>query len=258
MNILVCIKQVLDDSVEISYDEAKGKFTPDGVGNVENAFDTYALEMATRLKEQVGGEITLVSIGPEAAKDALKNGLAVGGDKASLILGDNYQDSDSLAIAKALAEGIKKLQEANSVTYDIIFCGKETTDFAAGQVGVMLGSLLGVGVITDLVDIEYAEGKVTGKHETETGYTLIEAAAPCVVTVSKPHYDPRYATIKSKMAARKKEIGVVDGITLSADTLNIKATRSRPKRQAGVKITGKPTEEAVAEAIKMMSDAKAI
>ena len=101
MNILVCMKQVLDDSVEIGYDESKGKFTPDGVPNVENAFDTYALEMATRLKEKVGGEITLVSIGSDAAKDALKNGLAVGGDNATLVKGDNYQDVDSYVIAQS-------------------------------------------------------------------------------------------------------------------------------------------------------------
>ena len=77
MNILVCMKQVLDDSVEIGYDEATGKFTPDKVDPVENAFDTYALEMATRLKEKIGGEITLVSIGSDLAKNALKNGLVL-------------------------------------------------------------------------------------------------------------------------------------------------------------------------------------
>lgn len=256
MNILVCMKQVLDDSVEIGYDESKGKFTPDGVPNVENAFDTYALEMATRLKEKVGGEITLVSIGSDAAKDALKNGLAVGGDNATLVKGDNYQDVDSYVIAKSLAEAVRKL-EANT-KYDIIFCGKETTDFTAGQVGVMLAGILGLGVITDLVDIDFADGKVIGKHETEIGYNLIESNAPCVVTVSKPPYDPRYATIKSKMAARKKAIEVIEDITLSEGIIEVKATRARPKRQAGVKITGKPADEAVAEAIKIMSDAKAI
>lgn len=259
MNILVCIKQVLDDSVEIGYDEAKGKFTPDGVSNVENAFDTYALEMAVRLKEALNeGEITLLSIGGEPAKDALKNGLAVGGDSAVLIKADNYQDVDSYSVAKGLADGIRKLEEQNSVKYDIVFCGKETTDFAAGQVGVILAGLLNKGIITDLVDIGYAGGKVTGKHETETGYDSIEAAAPCVVTVGKPLYDPRYATIKSKMAARKKEIAVLDGITLQESAIEVKATRARPKRKAGVKINGKPAEEAVAEAMALMSDAKAI
>lgn len=258
MNILVCMKQVLDDSVEIGYDESKGKFTPDGVPNVENAFDTYALEMATRLKEKVGGEIHLTSIGSEAAKDALKNGLAVGGDNATLIKADNYQDVDAYSIAKGLADGIRALEEKLALKFDIIFCGKETTDFTAGQVGVMLAEILNLGVITDLVDIDFADGKVVGKHETETGYDLIEAAAPCVVTVSKPPYDPRYATIKSKMAARKKTIEVLDSISLAEGIIEIKGTRARPKRQAGIKITGKPADEAVAEAIKIMSDAKAI
>ncbi len=258
MNILVCMKQVLDDSVEIGYDEATGKFTPDKVDPVENAFDTYALEMATRLKEKIGGEITLVSIGSDLAKNALKNGLAVGGDKATLIENKNYQDSDSLGIAKALAQGIKAIEEKNSTKFDIIFCGKETTDYAAGQVGIMLAGIMDLGVITDLVDIDVVDEKVLGKHETEMGYDMIEAATPCVVTVSKPLYDPRYATIKSKMAARKKEIDVFNDIELATGALTVKATHARPKRQAGIKITGKPLDEAVAEAVAQMSDAKVL
>ena len=258
MNILFCMKQLLDDSVEIGYDEATGKFTPDKVDPVENAFDTYALEMATRLKEKIGGEITLVSIGSDLAKSALKNGLAVGGDKATLIEDKNYQDSDSLGIAKALAYGIKAIEEKNSTKFDIIFCGKETTDYAAGQVGIMLAGIMDLGVITDLVDIDVVDEKVLGKHETEMGYDMIEAATPCVVTVSKPLYDPRYATIKSKMAARKKEIDVFNDIELETGALTVKATHARPKRQAGIKITGKPLDEAVAEAVAQMSDAKVL
>ncbi len=86
MNILVCVKQVFDDSIEIGYDEKAGKYTPDSIESVENAFDTYALEMAVRLKEQLGeGEITVLTIGPEDAKNALKNCLAVGADRAFAI-----------------------------------------------------------------------------------------------------------------------------------------------------------------------------
>ena len=91
MNILVCIKQVLDDSVSIGYDEVNAKITPDNIESIENAFDTYALEMATRLKENAGdAHITLLSVGNNEAKVALKNGLAVGGDEASLVVADNY------------------------------------------------------------------------------------------------------------------------------------------------------------------------
>ena len=130
--------------------------------------------------------------------------------------------------------------------------------YAVGQVGIMLAGIMDLGVITDLVDIDVVDEKVLGKHETEMGYDMIEAATPCVVTVSKPLYDPRYATIKSKMAARKKEIDVFNDIELATGALTVKATHARPKRQAGIKITGKPLDEAVAEAVAQMSDAKVL
>lgn len=259
MNILVCVKQVFDDSVEIGYDESSNKFTPASIENVENAFDTYALEMATRLKEELGeGEITVLTIGNEDGKVALKNCLAVGGDNATIILNDKYQESDSHSIAKALAEGIRKIESAKSIKFDIVFCGKETTDFTTGQVGVMLANELNVGVVTDLVDIKIVDSKVLAKHETEMGYDMIESATPCVVTVSKPLYDPRYATVKNKMAARKKAIDEITDITLKTDTITVKNTYERPKRQSGVKIVGKPVEEAVVEAMGLIKDAKVL
>ena len=259
MNILVCVKQVFDDTIEIGYDEQAGKYTPDSIESVENAFDTYALEMAVRLKEQLGeGEITVLTIGPDSAKNALKNCLAVGADKAAIIVNDDYQNSDTFSIANALSQGIKKLEDSNSSKFDIIFCGKETTDYISGQVGIMLANILNVGVITDLVDIEYTDNTVVGKHETETGYEKIQANPQCVVTVSKPLYDPRYATVKNKMAARKKEISEVEGISVETGKISINKTYSRPKRQAGVKIAGKSAEEATLEAVSLMSDAKVI
>ncbi len=257
MNILVCMKQVFDDSVEVGYNEAAQAFTPAGIEKIENAFDTYALEMAARLKETTGGEITLLSIGDEDAKVALKNGLAVGGDEAVLILQNDFQDADSYSIAKLLAQGIQKLEQEKNIKFDLVFCGKETTDFACGQVGVMLAQILQTGVITDLVDVEYQD-KITGKHETETGYEMIETSTPCVLTVSKPPYEPRYATIKSKMAARKKEIQVLSDLSLDTGKVLVKNTYERPKRQAGVKIVEKTPEEALAKAMALIGEAKVI
>ena len=184
--------------------------------------------------------------------------MAVGADKAAIIVNDDYQNSDTFSIANALSQGIKKLEDSNSSKFDIIFCGKETTDYISGQVGIMLANILNVGVITDLVDIEYTDNTVVGKHETETGYEKIQANPQCVVTVSKPLYDPRYATVKNKMAARKKEISEVEGISVETGKISINKTYSRPKRQAGVKIAGKSAEEATLEAVSLMSDAKVI
>ena len=134
----------------------------------------------------------------------------------------------------------------------------KTTDFTTGQVGVMLANELNVGVVTDFVDIKLADSKVLAKHVTEMGYDMIESSMHCVVTVSKPLFDPRYATVKNKMAARKKAIDEITDITLKTDTMTVKNTYERPKRQSGVKIVGKPVEEAVVEAMGLIKDAKVL
>ena len=257
MEILVCIKQVADDSVEIFMNEKTGKPALEGVEKVVNAFDTYALEMAVRLKEAKGDTtVTTLSLGGEDAKNSLKNCLAVGADEAFYIKDENYQEKDAVIIAQALSKGIQKIEEQRGKKFDIIFCGKETTDFATGQVGIMLADELNYGVVTNLVDIDTEGEKVIAKKETETGYEKVEVVSPCLVTVNKPNYEPRYPTIKSKMAARKKEI-----IEISVEVANESPVKevqlfSPPKRQAGVKIKAGTAEEIVAQAIQKMLEAK--
>ena len=190
MNILVCMKQVPDDSVEIHLN-ADGAPDLANVTPVVNAFDTYALEMAARLKESSEGEITIVCVGEEGAKNSLKNCLAVGADHAFLVSDDAFKDSDTTGIANILKNVVAKLEADNGQKFDLIFTGKEATDAALGQGGIMLADELGVGVITNITEIALDGDKVTAKQETEEGYRTVEASAPCVVTVTKPEYDPR-------------------------------------------------------------------
>ena len=257
MEILVCIKQVADDSVEIFMNEKTGKPALEGVEKVVNAFDTYALEMAVRLKEAKGDiTVTTLSLGGEDAKNGLKNCLAVGADEAFYIKDENYQEKDAVIIAQALSKGIQKIEEQRGKKFDIIFCGKETTDFATGQVGIMLADELNYGVVTNLVDIDTEGEKVIAKKETETGYEKVEVVSPCLVTVNKPNYEPRYPTIKSKMAARKKEITEISVEVANESPVKEVQLFSPPKRQAGVKIKAGTAEEIVAQAIQKMLEAK--
>jgi len=257
MEILVCIKQVADDSVEIFMNEKTGKPALEGVEKVVNAFDTYALEMAVRLKEAKGDiTVTTLSLGGEDAKNGLKNCLAVGADEAFYIKDENYQEKDAVIIAQALSKGIQKIEEQRGKKFDIIFCGKETTDFATGQVGIMLADELNYGVVTNLVDIDTEGEKVIAKKETETGYEKVEVVSPCLVTVNKPNYEPRYPTIKSKMAARKKEITEISVEIANESPVKEVQLFSPPKRQAGVKIKAGTAEEIVAQAIQKMLEAK--
>ena len=209
MEILVCLKQVPDDSVELHLKPGTQEVNLEGVTPVVNAFDTYALEMATRLKEAVGGSITAITIGPEGAKDAVKTCLAVGANQGCLITDPSFEGADTLGKSKILAAAIRKLEADAGKPFDLIFCGREATDKASGQVGPQLAEALGVGVVTDLVDIQQTDAGVQAKQETEEGYRLVDAPLPCVVTVNKPPYDPRYPTIKRKMAANRAEIPVL-------------------------------------------------
>lgn len=256
MEILVCMKQVPDDSVEISMNPSTGKPALESVTEVVNAFDTYALEMATRLKEEKGGHICVLSLGGKNARNGLKNCLAVGADEAFLILDENYQEKNTVSVAEEITKGIQTLETQRGKKFDIIFCGKESTDFASGQVGIMIADLLAYGVATNLIDLQVADDKVSPKRETETGYQILETSIPCVVTVSKPHYDPRYPTIKSKMAARKKEIEEI-AITINEARIPEESKLLSPsKRQAGITLAGDSAEELVAKAMEKMMEAK--
>lgn len=264
MEILVCIKQVPDDSVEIKLNRDTNKPAIENVTPVVNAFDTYALEMAARFKEANGGEITVISIGPEKAKDSLKNCLAVGANKAFLVNDEELKDVDTLGISYVIEKVIKKIEEVNGKKFDVIFCGKETTDYTSGQVGAELSELLNVGLITNIIEINESSLGIKAKQETEEGYNLIETAVPCVVTVTKPNYDPRYPTIKSKMAARKAPITVFSSSELGLDDLRLNSyvkvvkEYEPSKREAGIKIKEETCADSALKAIAMMAEAKVI
>ena len=256
MEILVCIKQVPDDSVEISLNSSNGKPNFDGVTEIVNAFDTYELEMATRLKEKAGGEITVVSIGDESVKNSLKNCLAVGADKAYLVKEDGAEGLDPAGISKNLVKAKEEIENILGKKFDILFFGKEATDYASSQVGLLAAEELSLPSAANVVDIETEDGKVKIKQETEDGYNIIEAELPCVVTVQKPNYEPRYPTIKTKMAARKKPIDELQPAEKPESFMEVVKVFEPAKRQAGVKIKAETAEEAVAQAVKMMTDAK--
>ncbi|MDP0489015.1 MAG: electron transfer flavoprotein subunit beta/FixA family protein [Fusobacterium sp. JB021] len=259
MNILVCIKQVPDDSVEVSVKDNRPAL--EDIGKVVNAFDTYALEMATRFKEANDGEITVLSIGDKSTEKSLKNCLAVGGNKAVLINDKEFKESDALGTAYILASGIRKLEEENGKEFDIIFCGKESTDTGCGQVGAQISEILGRGFVTDIIEVSNKEDIFSFNQETEEGYNVVETSCPCVVTVTKPNYDPRYPTIKNKMKARRMpiddlEISNVEKVVEKGAYVKIINFYEPPKKEAGIKIQEEKCEDSTLKAIQIMSEAK--
>lgn len=252
MNILVCIKEVPDDSVDVKVES--GLPIIDEITPVINAFDTYSLEMAVRLKEKLGGKVTVVSIGNEEVKNSLKNCLAVGADEAVLVKYDDYKNLNSRDVATALKEAICKLEIDEK--FDLICLGKESTDTQSSSVGIYLSEELNVGVITNVIEMEVNNNLLEAKSQTDFGYRIIETKLPSVVTINKPDYDPRYPTIKSKMAARRKEISEIEIEIIPNKDLTIISNTEPPKRQSGIKIQEEEIEDSVKKAIEIMVQEK--
>ena len=258
MNILVFIKEVPDDSVAVSVQEDRAAISD--ITPVVNAFDTYSLEMAVRLKEAQEDEesqVVVVSIGNEEVKNSLKNCLAVGADKAYLVKNDDYRKLDAKAITEILM-GAKEKLEAELGAFDVICFGKETTDAEASQVGVYFANKNDLGVVTSVIAMEKDGDKLVTKQEIDGGYRQVEMTLPSVVTIAKPDYEPRYPTIKSKMAARRQKIDDFEVEATSSPILEEVKDFEPKKREAGVKIQEEEVEDTVAKAISLMVEQKVL
>ncbi|MEA4816245.1 MAG: electron transfer flavoprotein subunit beta/FixA family protein [Lachnospiraceae bacterium] len=260
MEILVCIKQVPDDAVKVCFDKNTGSPDISGITPVVNAFDTYALEMAARFKEANEGNITVLSIGDEKSKDAIRNCLSVGADKGFLVCDEIFSDIGTFATATVLKAAISKIEETLGSKFDIIFCGRESTDFSSGVVGAQLAETMGLNMVSDIIAVSSKGRGLSVKQETEEGYNIIEIGTPCLFTVTKPDYDPRYPTMKSKIAARKADIPVFSASDLKISAADFKNMNSikiidiypLKTREAGIKIKEKDAAEAVKKAVEIM------
>ena len=205
MNILVCVKQV-PDTTEIKINPETNTLIRDGVPSIVNTFDAFALEAAARIKDKdPETKIVVVSMGPEQAKNALKECLAIAADKAYLVSDRVFGGSDTLATSYILSNAVGKLEELEG-KFDAIFCGKQAIDGDTAQVGPELAEHLGLPQVTYALEAEAADGKLKVLKEGQDGNMIIGVQTPCVVTFTKPAWDPRYPTIKRKMAANRAQI----------------------------------------------------
>lgn len=268
MKILVCVKQV-PDTTEIKIDPVRNTLIRTGVPSIVNPFDACALEVAARIKDVTPGtEIVLLSMGPEQAKEALKECLAVGGDKAYLCSGREFGGSDTLATSYILSVAIKALEEKEG-PFDIIFAGKQAIDGDTAQVGPEIACHMGLAQVTYATEVELKGEDIIVKRTSDKGYDLLSVQKPCVITVDKTAFEPRYPTIKSKMAARKKEIVTItpadlaDMIDLTRCGLKGSPTKVKktftPSRNKECKmIENEDIAVAAKELVASLSDAKVI
>jgi electron transfer flavoprotein beta subunit len=212
MKIVVCVKQVPDTETRIRIAPAGNAIVEADVNWIVSPYDEFAIEEALRIKEKKGGEVVLVTAGPERAQSALRTGLAMGADAAVHVKDPLVDAADSMGTAKALAAAIKTL-----APFDLVLTGQQGVGGDNSQVPGLLAELLDLPQVTVAVKIEIGEGKAVVEREIEGAHETWETSLPAVVSAQKGLNEPRYASLKGIMAAKKKTIGVKDAAALGLD-----------------------------------------
>ena len=251
MNFIVCIKQVpATTNVQINSDT--GTLKREGVESIINPFDEYAIEEAVRLKERVGGKVTLVTMGPPQAETALREALSRGCDEAILVSDRAFAGADTLATSYTLAQTIKKIGE-----YDLILCGKQASDGDTAQVGPGIAEKLNIPHVAYIGKVEDIKPGCPGTAKVlrmmEDGHDEFEITLPALITVVKEINTPRLPSLKGMMFSKKAVIKKWTAADVEADTNKIGLTGSPtwvmkifypPARQGGEKLHGEPQEQA--------------
>ncbi len=200
---------------------------------VINPYEEYALEQGVQLKEKHGGEVKLITLGPDKSNPVILKALALGADNAVHLKSDNFPNDPS-AVAHALANELK------SVEFDVLLFGKKGVDDDNQQVGQMVAELLNVPCVTQVVKLEVSNGKATAQREVEGGTIVMETSLPAAFTAEKDLTVPRYASLRELVAARKKPI-IVKEVRPEPSLIDVVSVQYPPPRNAG-KIIGKGVE----------------
>jgi electron transfer flavoprotein beta subunit len=257
MDIVVTVKQVPDPDIPPTHfkvDEAARKVIPPaGVNPVMNGYDAHALEAALRLREQLGGKVTVVSLGPDSARDSLKRAIAMGADAAVHVNDPALNEADSTTTAAALAAAIKKLDH-----FDLVLSGRQASDTDGGQVHLGVAASLGLPAVSPVQRIEDATAEsVTVERIVEDGYQRLKIKLPALLGVSSELNEPRYPPLKGIMAAGRAQIPVWSAADLGLSTqpkvqlkrlyvetrdANVELIEADSLDQAGIKLADKLRE----------------
>ena len=227
MNMIVCVKQVIDPEAppaSFKIDAATNKAVMQGVPPVIDPYGEFAVEASLKIKDAKGGKITAISLGANLLREVVKKPLSMGADELILLEDAAFTEGDSWSTAYALAMAIKKVGE-----YDLILCGRESSDSNSGQVGPAIAEILGLPSVTLVKKIDVADGTAKVERLTADGYEVIDISLPAVVTVSNEVGEPRYPTIKGIMAAKKIEPIVWQPADIGVEPSQIGATGQRAK-----------------------------
>jgi electron transfer flavoprotein beta subunit len=256
LKIGVCVKQVPAKDAPLTIVEGGAWIRESDIGFETNEPDGFALEEALRLKEKHQGEVVAISMGPERAKQTIKEALAKGADRGLHIADDQFYKLDPLGCARSLAAAME------AENFDLILTGLQSDDQGFGQTGVLLAELLGRPHATIIMQIEVTDGRMKLKRELEAGwFQWVELPLPAVLSIQSGINKPRYATLKGIMAAKKKEIATVVRVSLGvpdAPTQRVERIYVPRKTKKTEFITGQPKEIAAKLVEKLKHEARVL
>ncbi|WP_100444553.1 electron transfer flavoprotein subunit beta/FixA family protein [Glycomyces xiaoerkulensis] len=239
MNIVVLVKQVPDSGLARQLD-AGLRVDRSGANNVMGELDEYAVEAALQLKEAHGGEVTILTLGPDQATETIRKTLAMGADKAIHVCDEAVAGSDALATSKILAAALGRLE------WDLLIAGAESTDSGMGVMPHLLAGRLGVPALTGARSIEPDGEGVKVEHQRDNGYDVLTAPLPAIASVWDTINTPRYPSLKGIMAAKRKPVETLTLGDLGIDaaevggeaaTTEVLTATDRPERSAGQIVT---------------------
>lgn len=252
MNIVVCIKQV-PDTTEVRINPETGTLIRDGVPSIINPDDKSGLEAALTLKDQYGAKVTVMTMGPKQANNALREALAMGADEAILLTDRAFAGADTWATSTTLANAIEKMD------VDLIIAGRQAIDGDTAQVGPQIAEHLGLPHVSYVGGLEKKEDKLLLKRVFEDGYHMIEVKMPCLITTLSEMNKPRYMSVGGVMEAYEKEITIWTMDDLSIDdpsTIGLKGSPTKVKKSftKGAKSAGKVFEVDGEEAVAIIME----
>ena len=236
MNIVVCVKQVPDTWAERTLRPEDSRLDRASVDGVINELDEYAIEEGLRLAEAHGGEVTVLTMGPDKASESIRKALSMGADKAVHLVDDALEGSDALATSLALATVLKR------TGFDLVILGSESTDARTGVLAAMLAERLGCAQLSLASKVEVDGNAITIHRQADYGYDKVEATLPAVVSVVEKINEPRYPSFKGIMAAKKKPVEVLSVADAGIDpaqvgpgaaATGVVSFSKRPPREAG-------------------------
>lgn len=226
MNIVVCIKQV-PDTAEVRINPETNTLIREGVPSIINPYDMHALEAGLQIRERVGGKVTVLTMGPPQAENALREAISMGADNAVLMTDRAFAGSDTWATAYTLSKAIEKIGA------DIIFCGKQAIDGDTAQVGPEIAEFMNIPHIAYVRKIEDIKNdSIKVQRLMDEGYDIVESSLPVLLTVVKELNEPRLPSLKGKIAAKKAEIKKMGLLETGADenTLGLKGSPTQVKK----------------------------